>query len=46
MPAAQDKATIAMLGRVRANVTKAMDPTPGPQRNSIISGATGRQIQK
>jgi hypothetical protein len=46
MTVAQDKAMIATLGRVRAQVTKAMDPTPAPARNSIISGATGKQIQK
>lgn len=46
MTVAQDKALIATMAKVRAQTTKAMDPTPAPGRNSIISGATGKQIQK
>jgi hypothetical protein len=46
MTVANDKAMIATLAKVRAQTTKAMDPTPAPGKNSIISGATGTQIQK
>lgn len=46
MTVAQDKAMIATLARVRQQVTTAMNPVPPPARNSIIAGATGRQIRK
>lgn len=46
MTAANDKAMIALLGKVRTQVTKAMDPTPVVGRNAIIATATGKQIQK